>query len=287
MKLNFTILLLLVLGPLSAATVPAKEYREHISREFTLQKDALATTLFIYNISGFIKVEGYQGNKVIIEMDKTISADDYNDLELGKKEFRPGFGQNNDSITAFIESPFDSRSFRGKQNFDNNGPDYDFNLDFTVRVPSGINLKISTVTNGIIEISNVEGKLSVTHVNGAIQILNARSVTNAHTVNGDVNVTYVTNPPEESSYKTINGDIRISYNQGLSADMTFKTMHGEFYTDFPEASLLPGEWVKTQLKNGGRAVYKLNKTKTIRFGKGGKTFSFETMNGNVYIKKQS
>jgi hypothetical protein len=64
-------------------------------------------------------------------------------------------------------------------------------------------------------------------------------------------------------------------------------MNGEFYTDFPKAELLPASVSKVQDKKGDGIVYKLNSTTSVRFGKGGKTFKFETLNGNVYIKKQS
>jgi hypothetical protein len=64
-------------------------------------------------------------------------------------------------------------------------------------------------------------------------------------------------------------------------------MHGDFYTDFPEVILLPASVLKAEDKKGEGKVYKLNAVTSVRFGKGGKTFRFETLNGNVYIKKQS
>jgi hypothetical protein len=64
-------------------------------------------------------------------------------------------------------------------------------------------------------------------------------------------------------------------------------MNGEFFTDFPDAELLPPSTTIKQEKNDGKTVYKINKTTSVRFGKGGKTFKLETLNGNVYIKKQS
>ena len=65
-------------------------------------------------------------------------------------------------------------------------------------------------------------------------------------------------------------------------------MHGDLFTDFPDAELLPASATKVQEKHGGGGqVYKLNTITAVRFGKGGKTFKFETLNGDVYIKKQS
>jgi hypothetical protein len=221
-------------------------------------------------------------------MDKTITADDDKNLEEGKKEFKLAFDERNDTIMAYISQPDDSRPHRNwRYNDDRREIDYQYNVDFTVKVPFGMNLHISTVNDGIITVNNVSGNLHVNNVNEEIIIKNAKGTTFAHTVNGDVTVTYVTNPPEESSYYTINGNITVNYQSDLSADLQFKSMNGEFYTDFPKAELLPSSVTKVQEKKDNGTVYKLNTTTAVRFGKGGKTFKFETLNGNVYIKKQS
>jgi hypothetical protein len=271
-----------------APKATAREFKEHISKEFALSGDAAKNTLFIYNISGFIKVEGYSGNKVILEMDKTITADDDKTLETGKKEFKLAFDERTDTIMAYIAEPYDSRPHRRwNYNDDRQEIEYQYNVDFTVRVPFEMNLHISTVNDGIITVNNVSGTLHVNNVNEEISIKNARGTTFAHTVNGDVTVNYLANPPEQSSYYTINGNIRICYLPDLSADLQFKSMHGDIYTDFPEVQVLPASVTIVKEKNGNGTVYKLNTTTAVRFGKGGKTFKFETLNGNVYIKKQS
>jgi hypothetical protein len=281
--------LLMGLGIICSSTkADVTEFKEHLSKEFTLSGDASNSTLFIYNISGFIKVEGYSGNKVLLEMDKTITADDAKTLEAGKKEFRLAFDQRSDTIMAYIAEPYDSRPHRSwNYNEDREEIGYQYNVDFTVKVPFGMNLHISTVNDGIISVNNVSGTLHVNNVNEEISIKNARGTTFAHTVNGDVSVNYLTNPPDESSYYTINGNIHVSYQPDLSADLQFKSMHGDFYTDFSEAELLPASVTKVLEKKGNGILYKLNATTAVRFGKGGKTFKFETLNGNVYIKKQS
>jgi DUF4097 and DUF4098 domain-containing protein YvlB len=266
----------------------AQEFKETISRKFTLQKEAIAGTLAIYNINGSIKVEGYAGNEVVCKVDMTISAKNSTDLETGKKEFKPEFIQNEDSIIAYIAEPFDTRPHRSQNRHGQNRQvNYDFKLDFVVKVPYNMNLDISTINEGAIVVENVNGKLNVHHVNGAVTLNNAKGTTNAGTVNGDVTVTYLSNPSGNSSYNTINGDINVEYRSDLSADMQFKSMHGEFYTDFPNVEVLPAVTIKNKMKEGDGTVYKLNKTTAIRIGSGGKVFEFETLNGNVYIKKQS
>jgi hypothetical protein len=281
----------LLVGLVIICSLPAansREFKEHMSKEFTLTGTVSGSMLFIYNISGFIRVEGYSGNKIILEMDKTISADDDKNLETGKKEFGLAFDQKSDTVIAYIAEPFDSRPHRNWQyNDDHREIEYSYNVDFTVKVPYGLNLHISTVNNGIISVNNVSGILYVSNVNEEISIKNAKGTTFAHTVNGDVSVTYLSNPPEESSYHTINGNINVTYQPGLSADLQFKSMHGDFFTNFPQVELLPASVSKVKEKNGEGTVYKLSTKTTVRFGKGGMVFKFETLNGDVYIKKQS
>ncbi|GAB3899533.1 DUF4097 family beta strand repeat-containing protein [Spirosoma agri] len=261
----------------------AQEFKEHIKKEFTAPSGG---TLAIYNINGSIKVDGYSGDKVILEVDKSITAKDKADLETGKQEFKLGFEQRGDSIIAYIAEPFDSRPNRKERNQDLH-IQYDFTLNFTVKIPYTMNLLASTINGGNVDVSDVSGAIKVNNINGAITLVNAKGATDAHTINGDVVINYLASPPDKSSYYTLNGAIRVSYPANLSADLYIKSFQGEFYTDFPDAKVLPSQVTRSQERKGESTVYKLNKNTAIRIGSGGKTFRFETFNGNIYIKKQS
>ncbi|GAB3704517.1 hypothetical protein GCM10027592_35950 [Spirosoma flavus] len=274
---------------LSCAQSPAnaQEAKEQIRKEFTVSKGA-NNVFALYNINGFVKVEGYSGDKIIVEVDKAITAKNNGDLEIGKKEFQLGFDQKGDSVTVYIAQPFDSRPRRQRDRWNNDRDiEYEFNLDFTVKVPNHMNLVVSTVNHGEVTVKDVSGNVKARNVNGAITLTNMKGTTDANTVNGAVDITYLANPPENSYYHTINGDIRVTYPANLSADLQFKSMHGSFYTDFPNAEALSMQPTKTEQKTGSGTTYRLNKNTAVRIGGGGKTFKFETLNGSIYIKKQS
>ncbi|MCF2491398.1 hypothetical protein [Dyadobacter sp. CY347] len=263
------------------------EFKEHVSKAFTLSQDASANVLAIYNINGSIKVEGYNGKKVLIEIDKTITGKTNAILEEGKREFKLNFDQQADSITAYISEPFDSRPNHGRRNDNSPKIEYDFDLDFIVKVPYAMNLHVSTVNGGDVDVQDVTGSLGVSNVNGAITLVNAKGAAIARTINGNVVANYVSLPPGESDFKTLNGDIKISYPATFSADCQFKSFNGEFYTDFPNTESLPVKVVKNEETKPNKTVYKLSTETRIRIGKGGPTYKFETFNGNIYIKKQS
>jgi hypothetical protein len=269
------------------ADAQQQEFKQHISKEFTLQKGA-GGVLALYNLNGSLNVEGYSGDKVLIEVDERLTADDSQTLEIGKKEFKLGFDQTADSIIVYIAEPFDTRPCRNcDPGWNRRDIDYDFDLAFTIKVPYHMNLDISTVNKGDITVESVSGSMRVNNVNGKITIRDAKADTWAHTINGDLTVNYLDVPTGNSEWYTLNGKLSVTFPASLSADLQFKSMNGSFYTDFPKWEVLPAKVTKNVQKNGSGTEYKLIIDKQIRIGDGGRLFKFETLNGNIYIKRQA
>lgn len=285
------LLILLLAGVVLAcapATAQKPEFKEHISKQFDLTKPANQTVLAIGNIDGFIKVESYSGNKVLIEIDKTISGKTQDIVDEGKAEFKLEYAETGDSILVYITEPWDTRPNRRDRNRNwNRRIEYRATLNYTIKVPADISLQVSTVNNGDIDVKNVSGSIKANNINGAISLTNAKGATDVHTINGDVTINYLVSPPEKSSYYTLNGNIRVTYPASFSADLQFKSFNGEFFTDFPDTQVLAPEVTKNIEHKGEGTVYKLDKKTSIRIGNGGRKFKFETFNGNIYIKKQS
>lgn len=260
----------------------AQEFKQHISKQFTLQSGVVA----IYNVYGSINVEGYSGDKVIMEIDETISGRSQEIVNQGKNEVKLAFDQKPDSVIAYIEKPYNSKPHHSWHDGDDTEVKYKIGLEFKVKVPFNTNLRVSTINDGHIVVKDVYGALNLNNINGPIDIINAKGATDAHTINGAVTANYLKVPAEASSYKTINGEVKVTYPAALSADMEFKSMNGQFYTDFPNAEVMPSKVITTQSKNSKGTTFKLSKNSDVRIGAGGKLFKFETLNGDIYIKKQ-
>lgn len=269
---------------LSCTNSPAQKqlFKEHITKEFSV--NSAATTLNVYNIDGFIKVEGYAGNKIILEIDKTISGKTDKIIEQGKSEFKLNFEQKNDEITAYISEPYDSRPNINHHNKDLH-IEYNVQVNYTIKVPYSTNLKVSTINNGDVSVLDVKGEIKANNINGAITLKNISKAYDVHTINGNVDINYVTLPPDNAKYYTLNGDLTVTYPANLSADCSFKSFQGEFYTDFPEVAVMPSKIKKIVEKDGERTRHKLEKGSNIKIGNGGLKLHFETFNGNIYIKK--
>ena len=138
MKTKFIPLLVGLVLSCTHASTDAQDFKEHISKQFTQPQGTLA----IYNVFGSIKVEGYAGDKVMIEIDKTISAKNNETVQAGKEEFRFEIEQKADSIIAYITEPYDSRPNQNwRYNNRNREIHYKYKLDFTIKVPFGMNLR--------------------------------------------------------------------------------------------------------------------------------------------------
>lgn len=294
--------LLLILCAIAPGGILAQSFSEKISKELQFEKKTSASTLIIMNIDGFVRVEGYAGDKVIVEASKQIYAKTDQRLERGKLEIQLGVIDRADTIILYVEgvcSEFGKNHRKNNwnnryggwgynwnnncQNCDNK-KDYEWEMDFTIKVPQGINVLASTVNNGDVEVKNTNGYSLAENVNGSIRMQNlSGSGTYASTINGDVDVDYLKNPNTECRYYSLNGDVNVLFVKGLAANVGFESFNGDLYTNVSNLESLPS--VMTKAEKGKGVAYKLGGSR-FKIGSGGPFLDFETFNGNAYIKEK-
>lgn len=263
-----------------------KEFNETIMKEVFFESKGNGNTMVLKNIFGSITVEGYDGEKIILEVAKKIKADNQEDLELGKRELQLKIEVDGNTAIIHPDAPyitFDKQELGFNWCQDYNEPKYGHRMDFKVKVPKDTRLNIGTINDGEVLVQNSVGTfLKVSNINGGIALNNVKGETHLNCINGDVSITYIDNPHTDSRYYSLNGDINVSYQSGLSANVSFKTMNGELFTDFD----VERQFVKTTKSNDvDKAKFKYESTPTMQIGKGDIALDFETLNGNVFIKK--
>ena len=268
----------------------AIEYTEKITKKLRFEKVNEKNLLLLKNINGSVNVEGYSGDQVLVEVEKIIRADSNKDLEEGKNDIRLGIIETGDSIILYVDSPYSIlKRKHGKISYhwdwDDSDYNYDFRLNFTIKVPYGTTLKVSTINNGDVSINDPRARVYAGNVNGSIYLKDISGVTKANTVNGKIEANYTRNPEGDCSYSTVNGDITLIFLSDLSADVTYKTLNGDFYTNFNNIEYLANkvERVKKETEKG--TSYKIEKNPAFRIGKGNIQLKFKTINGDMIIKK--
>ncbi len=279
MKISYTILLSLIM----VVTCGAQEFKKPVK----LELDATGTVL-VENIFGDVKVVGYDGDKILVTGEITLEARTKEKLEMGKEEFSIDAAKRNDSLLIFNKAPFITNRFSEVRErwWGNNGqePDYRFLVHLEVKIPKNTNLWVSTVNDGKVKVVEVSGAIQASNVNGPVALENVEKVVKAKAVNGNIDITYNNLPGSDSDFKTVNGDITINVGSALNTTVEFESMNGDLYTDFDYSGMGP-EIKKVQDRRGGRTKYKIESTTKIKIGAGDQAISFNTINGNMYIKK--
>ncbi|MEM1338579.1 MAG: DUF4097 family beta strand repeat-containing protein [Bacteroidota bacterium] len=283
-----TMITVLALTTVSSwCTAQRKEFKETLTKEVTFTTATAENTLVVWNIYGPVSVEGYNGNAIQVKVEKEIFADNAEDLEVGKTELTLKVVAQDNRIIIHPDAPYiqyDEKGLRFNWCDNYEEPVYQHRLSFTIKVPKGINLNVAAVNDGDISVANTSGKfIKVNNINGGIDLENVVGKTNLHCINGRVNVSYASNPDVSSKYYSLNGDINISYQEPLSADVSFKSMNGELFTDFA----IEKQYVRTSKNEDGKrkTKFKYESTPIVQIGSGGIALDFETLNGNVFIKK--
>jgi hypothetical protein len=292
---NNLLCLVLITG---AYASPAQTFTEKISRELAFEKPTNDNALVVANINGHVNIVAYEGTKILLEVTKSIKAKTDARLERGKSEIQLGILDRADTLLVYVKDgchEFRQRSegYSGKHkngwsyhssSKDGCDPPYDYKMDFIVKVPKTLNLVVTTINNGDVMVENTKAIVKAGNINGNIRLVSLTSQAEAHTINGDVDVTYAENPAEACRFYTLNGDINALFQPGLSATLSFESFNGSFYTNITEMENLPVQVQKSVKGEGLR--YKINGNR-YRVGQGGALLDFETFNGNVYLEEKT
>lgn len=260
-----------------------------IKKSFMVSADTKEMWLCICNISGDVEVEAYDGSTIALTLEKQVSGREQSDITKGMEELQLDVSEGDGFVKLQMAAPYitnrstDDELDCNAQWERNSNRKYRFRYDYKVSVPRHISVKISTVNDGDLIIKGVEGEIYANNVNGDVELVGVKENTKAHTVNGTIDVQYATMPSEFGEFKTINGNIEIFTPKDAGGIFSFDTSNGEVYSDF-EFSKKMAPKVVTNNKKGG-TKYKISNSNSYQIGKGGPTMDFETLNGDILIRK--
>ncbi|MBI2428301.1 MAG: DUF4097 family beta strand repeat protein [Ignavibacteriales bacterium] len=246
-------------------------------------------TLKVNLLSGSIVVQGYSGKEVIVETSPAKlkhhnESDEDHDEDDEEEKSRPlkqglrlipnlasGLSVEEDDNEVTV-----STSWRG-----HNNP-----MEIKVQVPFNCSMKLSTVNNGDIEVSDVTGDVEVNNVNGSVTLNRINGSAVAHALNHELKVSFVkVNPQRSMSFSSLNGDVDVTFPADIKATFNMKSEQGEIYSDFDLD--LEKTTSKVEEKGKSRGRYKVTVERALK-GKvngGGQEILFKNFNGNIYIRK--
>jgi DUF4097 and DUF4098 domain-containing protein YvlB len=241
-----------------------------------------APAIDIFNMFGNVDVQPSDGDRVVLDVKKTIRASNKEEADRLSSEFT--FGILNDGSTVRIASNRDStgtsgRRISGRQRFKSS---------LTVRVPKGSPLRVDNrngrvsiqdlaanqnVTNryGQVDVQRVDGDIEVTNSFGEVDV---RDVKGAITVKGrfgDVRLDLQNPPQKDVSLSLQFGDIRLRLPSNASFGLEARTAFGDVRSEF---GTLNEDSSNRERRMRGRV------------GEGGPQIHVETRFGDIRLQKR-
>lgn len=237
-------------------------------------------TVIVKNITGSVHVTEHDRDRVEMHAVETIRGDLQADIARARSELQLRTESEPGRVAFRVRRAGDDDD---RRNF-GWGDHYVVEYDIEVRVPRGATLELATINDGDVTAEGISGDFRLSNVNGGVRLTSATGSGEVKTVNGDVAASFARAPAEPTSFHTVNGDLDVTFPNDLSAELDFKTMHGDVFTDFDiEAVTQPATVDRS--RDGGRAMVRMNRSSAFRVRSGGETHSFNTLNGDIYVRK--
>jgi hypothetical protein len=253
-------------GATAHAAPPAAEPQRQ-GTEFHLREPlAAGRTLEIRGINGNVSAEPATGGEFEVVANKRARRSDPDEVRIEVVRHAEGV-----LICAVYPNSGGEPNTCEVGSSRSNVRDNDTSVNFTVRVPAGVNFNGRTV-NGEVRAHDLGADVDAKTVNGAISVSTA-GFARAQTVNGSITAAMGrADWPSGIEFKTVNGTIDLTLPASLSARVEAKTLNGEITSDFPLT--VSGTYSRRRLSG------------TIGSG-GDRQLILETVNGSVQIRRAS
>jgi hypothetical protein len=232
----------------------------------------------VKNIVGAVRVTGHDADRVEMRATETVRGDLQADIERARAELGLRTESEPGRVAFRVRPLRDDSDCTCRGRWDG----YSVAYDIEIRVPRSAALDVATVNDGDVTVEDVNGEFELRNVNGAVRLVRAGGSGTVQTVNGDVDATFARAPQESTSFRTVNGELDVTFPEDLSAELAFHTMQGDVLTDFEVVSLSDPPEVR---RDRGRFTMRTNRVSTFRVGAGGERHSFNTLNGDIFVRK--
>jgi len=158
-------------------------------------------------------------------------------------------------------------------------------VKIVARVPRNANLELSTVNDGEIFVSNINGKLVLENVNGPITATNINGSVIAESVNENIEVSFSSITADQAmSFSSVNGDLNIGLPDKTGAQLHIDSAEGEIISDF-EVVVQPSKPVMSREVGRHGVEVKVESVIIADINGGGTVMKLKTLNGDINITK--
>ncbi len=259
------------------------EEKNELRKTLQFPDPAAAKRLELDNLNGAIEVQGYAGRDVQLIVYQTFLGRSKEKIQEAREKVTLEISQEKNTIRLYVDAPYRQRdgsmNYRGERYYG-----YNANFDFVLKVPHDTGISLKTVNDGDIEVKGVHGDYEIENINGGIDMSEAAGSGRVYALNGEVKVLFQKNPDGPSYFGSLNGDVELTFVSSLAATFRLKTFNGEVYTDFPVTYVASAQPIREQRR--GKSIYKYDRDFGVQVGKGGPEIELDAFNGDIHIMKR-
>lgn len=243
-------------------------------------------------ISGSIRVTGYSGKDVVIDVAAGSDQNDGGNNERGDN--RNTNRSNNQHTNRDNESGMKRISSGNSMDLSaeekNNRVKVSTGMinrpiTLTIKVPQRFALKLSTVNNGTITVDNVTGELEINNINGPIELTNISGSAVANTINGDLKATFrAVDGNAPMAFSTLNSRVDVTFPASVKANVKLKSDRGDVYSDF-DIAIDKKQPQATRSNESGMYRVTIDDWVYGKINGGGPEVMMKSMNGSIYVRK--
>ncbi len=269
---------------LSFSAASAKTFSKTEVKTFDISPDG---KVVVDNVNGSVKVESWNNSQVMLEVTKTVKADDQEDAQQRFDRVKIEIDNQKDYLEIHTRYPGDE-GWDGFWNWLFHGWSQNADVNYTLKVPASIHLEAGSTngnvevhsvaggvkaysTNGNVEVDSASGGVEASSTNGRLDLNDVAGNVDGSTTNGGVNATISNGQNlQKVSLTTTNGSIKVYCTGDLNADVSAHTTNGSVHTDFPVT--IKGDFDHKSFEG--------------KINKGGAPIHLNTTNGSIEIKQR-
>lgn len=270
--------LMWVAGVCASANLHAQTVSE--SREWTdsYPVSGVSNTLEISNIWGNVEVRQGEAGKIVVSVKETRSAPDQQLFDRSLEVLKLTTESDENGISLIVGQRW------GNWRHHQSCRDCRVEYQFDVQVPAQTDIDVSTVNDGKVKVTDVEGRISASNVNGPIFVSNAQLCNSFTNVNGVVDLSFTQSPQNDCEIETVNGDVKLALPASAGINLALNQSNGKVISEFDVDSFsLPAK--VEHIESDGINRYRIHQAAGLRLAGGGKIFTISSLNGDIRIQK--
>ncbi|MEO1525785.1 MAG: protein kinase [Planctomycetota bacterium] len=215
---------------------------------------------------GSILVQGYDGDKVLVE--------------LAVPNYYPSTAKSKDGLTELRANTLDFEIEKSKEQIKLDGNSYEYITNLKIKVPRKTNLILDSYRNGVIEVQDVEGDFRLRSQNNNIRVKRVSGSARLWAYNGNLAGDFVSVERNQTLYfESYNGSIDVWLPEETGANVKYRSGTGSVLTNFDVAAAED----KVQTSEEGA---KFDEFVHGSINGGGIPLTLETEKGDIRLRKR-